>query len=282
MSEKGSIVVTGASTGIGYACALGLDALGYGVVAGVRKEEDGDRLRAASSDRLTTVILDVTNPEQIATVAKEVAASSSESPLVGLINNAGITVNGPIEYIGLDDLRWQFEVNVIGLVAVTQAFLPLLRESKGRIINISSVGGFSVTPMLGPYCGSKFAVEAISDALRRELRPSGIEVIVMQPAAIATKIWEKGRGASASFISNADPGLTTHYGTLLQAITKYATDAEKRAADPQVVVDAVVHALESRRPKTRYRMGDGVGQRVFLRMLPDRWADRVIARATGH
>ncbi len=282
MTNKDSIVVTGASTGIGYACALGLDALGYAVFASVRSDEDGERLKAAASDRLTCVNLDVTKAEQIAAVADQVSAAENESPLVGLINNAGITVNGPIEFIGLDELRWQFEVNVIGLVAVTQAFLPQLRQTKGRIINISSVGGFTVTPMLGPYCASKFAVEAISDALRRELRPTGIEVSVMQPAAIATKIWEKGRDASSSFISNAPPGLTEHYGRLLQAITKYATDAEKRAADPQVVVDAIVDALESKRPKTRYRMGDGVGQRLFLKMLPDRWADRVFARALGH
>ncbi len=282
MTDRGSIVVTGASTGIGYACALGLDARGYNVFAGVRNTEDGERLKAAASDRLTAVTLDVTNAEQIAAVAEQVSARTNDSPMVGLINNAGITVNGPMEFIGIDELRWQFEVNVIGLVAVTQAFMPLLRQSKGRIVNISSVGGFSVTPMLGPYCASKFAVEAISDAMRRELRPAGIEVSVMQPAAIATKIWEKGRDASSSFISDAPPGLTEHYGKLLQAITKYATDAEKRAADPQVVLDAVIDALESPRPKTRYRMGDGVGQRVLLKLVPDRWADRMIARVTGH
>ena len=282
MVSRGSVVVTGASTGIGYACALGLDARGYRVFAGVRKDEDGERLRAAASDRLETVIVDVTDIKHIAALAELVAADADTYPLAGVVNNAGITINGPIEFIGLDDLRWQFEVNVIGLVAVTQALLPMLRQTKGRVVNISSVGGFSVTPMLGPYCASKFAVEAISDALRRELRPAGIEVSVMQPAAIATKIWEKGRDASTSYIANAPAGLTQHYGTLLQAITQYATDAEKRAADPQVVVDAVVHALESTRPKTRYRMGDGVGQRVLLKMLPDRWADRMIARVTGH
>lgn len=280
MAAKGSVVITGASTGIGYACAVGLDARGYRVFAGVRKEEDAERLRAAASDRLTAQILDVTSREQIAASAEAVA--SAGEPVAGLINNAGITVNGPIEFIGLDDLRWQMEVNVIGLVAVTQAFLPQLRQSKGRIINVSSVGGFSVTPMLGPYCASKFAVEAISDALRRELRPAGIEVVVLQPAAIATKIWEKGRNASMNFIANAPEGLIEHYSTLLQAISKYAVDAEKRAADPKIVLDAVIDALESARPKTRYRMGDGVGQRVFLKMLPDRWADRTIAKATGH
>jgi NAD(P)-dependent dehydrogenase (short-subunit alcohol dehydrogenase family) len=282
MPNSGQVVVTGASTGIGHACAIALDARGYHVLAGVRKEEDADRLRSEASDRLKPVILDVTKPADIEAAAKLAEAAAGEVSVAGLINNAGITVNGPMEYLDLDDLRWQFEVNVIGLVAVTQAFLPLLRQSKGRIINVSSVGGFSVTPMLGPYCASKFAVEAISDAMRRELRPFGIEVVVMQPAAIKTKIWEKGREAAPAIFAKAPEGLLEHYGTLYQAISKYATDAEQRAADPQCVVDAVIDALESPKPKTRYRMGDGVGQRVFLSKLPDRWADRKIARVTGH
>ena len=278
MSDRGAVVITGASTGIGAACAVGLAQRGYKVFAGVRKPEDGQRIQAEGGENLVPVRLDVTDAASIQSALEEVKQSLQGQALRGLFNNAGISINGPMEFVKVEDLRWQLEVNCIGQLAVTQAFLPLLRESKGRIITTGSVGGFVTTPMLGPYCMSKYAIEAFSDALRVELTPQGVDVVLLEPAAVATPIWDKGMEDAKKVTDAPPPGLEERYGKFLDGINKFAEEGKRDAADPKVVLDAVVHALEASKPKTRYRMGTGVGQRRFLRMLPDRMRDSALLK----
>ena len=184
-----SVVITGASTGIGRACTLYLDELGWRVFAGVRKAVDGDALRDLASDRLVPLILDVADEAGVARAADEVAAVVGDDGLHGLVNNAGIAVGGPLEFVPLEDVRRQFEVNVFGLLRTTQAMLSMIRAARGRVVNVSSQGGKVAAPYFGPYCASKFAVEAMSDSLRRELKPWGLHVSVVEPGAIDTAIW---------------------------------------------------------------------------------------------
>ncbi len=281
MPDKGAVVITGASTGIGAACAVGLAKRGYRVFAGVRKTGDGDRLVKEGGATLSPIILDVTDQGTIDSARAEVERSLAGGPFRCLFNNAGVSINGPLEFIAIADLRRQLEINVVGQLAVTQAFLPMLRASKGRIITTGSVGGFVTTPILGPYCMSKYAMEAFSDALRIELTPQGIEVVLLEPAAVRTEIWDKGTEGAEQFMKNPPEGFMERYGAFFKGVTKFATEGKRRAHDPQCVLDAVIHALESPRPRTRYMMGDGVGQRRFLRMLPDRMRDKLMLKALG-
>src|SRR5258708_33287478 len=186
MAAARSVVATGASTGIGEACALRLDRRGFHVFAGVRREVDGGALKQKASGRLTPILLDVTDASSIKSAAAAVAASLDEEGLSGLVNNAGIAIAGPLEFLPIDELRRQFEVNVIGQIAVTQAFLPLLRKGHGRIVNMGSISGRLAFPLLGPYAASKFALRALTTALRMELRPWGIPVSIIEPSGIAT------------------------------------------------------------------------------------------------
>ncbi|MGB5813232.1 MAG: SDR family oxidoreductase [Polyangiales bacterium] len=281
MADRGGIVITGASTGIGEACAIGLAERGYRVFAGVRKPEDGDRLKARGGANLVPLTIDVTDQATIDAANGEVADRLDGLPLRGLFNNAGVSVNGPLEFVKPEELRWQLEVNCVGQLAVTQAFLPMLRASKGRIITTGSVGGFVATPILGPYCMSKFAMEAFSDSLRVELMPQGVHVVLLEPAAIATPIWDKGIDDSRRMVADAPSGFEERYGLFLAGIRKFAEEGKNDAAPAQVVLDAVIHALEATKPKTRYTMGTGVGQRKFLRRLPDRWRDKALLSAFG-
>ena len=194
MAHKGAVVITGASTGMGEHCALGLAQRGYRVFAGVRKEADGEALKKRATGLLEPLIVDVVNEAQVREAATAVERALGGEPLIALWNNAGILVNGPLEFLPLNDLRRQLEVNVIGQVAATQAFLPMIRKSKGRILITGSIGGFFTTPMLVPYCMSKYAMEAMADGLRRELRPLGVQIALLEPGGIQSKIWEKGIG----------------------------------------------------------------------------------------
>ena len=189
---RGAVVVTGSSTGIGRACALHLDRLGFKVFAGVRKEADGKQLENEASERLEPLILDVTDPEDISRAAERVA-EVTEGRLAGLVNNAGIGVGGPLELLSISDFRRQIEVNLIGQVAVTQAFIPALRQAHGRLVFISSIGGLIANPYMSPYHASKFGIEAVGDVLRQELRQFGVQVSIVEPGSIATPIWDKGR-----------------------------------------------------------------------------------------
>ncbi|WP_456426505.1 SDR family oxidoreductase, partial [Rhodocaloribacter sp.] len=216
MPDKNNVVITGASTGIGKACALDLDARGFAVFATVRRAEDAKALEAEASPRLRTLFLDVTDAASIAAAAETVAGSVGEAGLHGLVNNAGIAMAGPLEGMPLDAFRRQFEVNVTGQVAVTQAFLPLLRKARGRIVNMGSIGGISVLPFVGAYCASKFAFEALTDSLRMELAPWGIEVVIVEPGSVATPIWGKGEAHAEAILERADPGTTALYREVME------------------------------------------------------------------
>src|SRR5918996_79044 len=190
--SRAAVVVTGASTGIGRATALDLVSRGFDVFAGVRREADGDSVAAESSGAVTPVILDVTDAATIDGAALRVTDAVGDGGLRGLVNNAGIAEPAPLEIMPIDALRRQLEVNLVGQVAVTQAFLPLIRAARGRVVNISSVGGRVASPALGAYSASKYAIEALSDAMRMELHPWGIQVSVIEPGSISTEIWRRG------------------------------------------------------------------------------------------
>jgi NAD(P)-dependent dehydrogenase (short-subunit alcohol dehydrogenase family) len=277
-----SIVVTGASTGIGRASTLALLAEGFEVFAGVRNEDAAAALRElappGTRDRLHALQLDVTNAEQIHAAAVRVAAVVGERGLWGLFNNAGIVVSGPLETLPIDGLRRQLEVNVIGQVAVTQAFIPLLRQARGRILTTGSIAGFFAAPALGPYSMSKHAIEAFSDALRRELRPWGIDVSLLEPGGIATDIWGKGASEFDEILKSPPPGLVERYGGLVEALRKAAAESAANASPTSVVERAVVHVFTAARPRTRYRMGKDSTSRKVLVQLPDRWVDALVAK----
>jgi len=277
-----SILITGASTGIGRAAALALLAEGFRVFAAVRSDRAAaalcDTVPATSAARLETLLLDVTDAAQIQSAAERVESVVGTEGLWGLFNNAGISVAGPLEHLPMERLRRQLEVNVTGQVAVTQAFLPLLRKARGRIVTTGSNSGYFSTPSLAPYCISKYAMEAFSDALRRELRPWGITVSLLEPGAIATDIWQTSSAEFQEFMRNPPPGMIESYGGLLDRISQAARQAAGRAAPVDVVTCDVIHAFTSRRPKTRYRMGPGSVSRKWQSYLPDRWLDAMVAK----
>jgi NAD(P)-dependent dehydrogenase (short-subunit alcohol dehydrogenase family) len=278
----GAVVITGASTGIGRACALHLDSLGFEVFAGVRKPADGEDLSGRGSGRLRPLQLDVTDEKQIEAAAREVANAVGERGLAGLVNNAGVAVSAPLEFIPIDELRRQLEVNVIGQVAVTQAMLPLLRRAKGRVVNIGSIGGRIALPFVGPYAASKFALEALTDSLRRELRAAGVEVSIVRPGGIKTPIWERGIGTATEIRAQMPPEGESVYGKALDATRAAAADVGRNGLPPEAVAKVVEHALTARKPRTRYLVGrDAKMRAVLAKVLPDRVFDRMIARAMG-
>lgn len=268
-------LITGASTGIGESCALYLAEKGHVVWAGVRRLEDGDRLAQQARGLLHPVLLDVTDSQSIARAAQAIRAQTSR--LDGLVNNAGIAVAGPLEFLPLEELRQQFEVNVIGQVAVTQAFLGLLREGRGRIVNMSSISGRIAAPLFGPYSASKFALEAISDSLRRELKGWGIEVSVIEPGNIQTPIWSKGVSWGRQMLEKLTPEARVLYGKAMESQVRYVESVDGKGLPPIEVAKAVEHALTAPRPRTRYVVGRGAKIAAFLsRLLPDRLLDEMI------
>jgi NAD(P)-dependent dehydrogenase (short-subunit alcohol dehydrogenase family) len=274
-------VITGASTGIGKAIALRLDREGWRVFAGVRKPEDGEALRtAATSGRLVPVTIDVTDADGIARTRQVVQdAIGPSGGLQALVNNAGIGVGGPVEFVPLDEWRRQLEVNVIGQVAVTQAFLPLLRAGNGRIVNIGSIGGLISVPFVSPYCASKFAMEAITDSLRMELRKWGMWVAIIEPGAIDTPIWEKAGSDYADALASLPPEGRELYGRDVEAISKTTQRQAKRAMPPEAVADAAFHALTAKKPKPRYVIGRESKVRLAASwILPTRTMDVVTSR----
>jgi NAD(P)-dependent dehydrogenase (short-subunit alcohol dehydrogenase family) len=272
-----SVVITGASKGIGRATALRLDRAGYRVFAGVRRREDADALQAEASDNLQPLMLDVTDPHQIAAAVEQVESTAGQAGLTALINNAGIAVAVPLEYIPLDELRHQFEVNVVGQVAVTQAFLPLIRATPGRIINISSIGGEIANRVTGAYHASKFAIEAITDVLRLELKPWKIPVISVQPGVTATPIWDSATQHAVTIFDGLPPTFHERYGQLVKDATEQALSAAKNGTPPDAIAQVVQTALEARRPRPRYRAGrDAHMMAWFIKPLPARLRDRLI------
>ena len=284
MASEGlrSVVITGASTGIGEACALRMDRLGWRVFAGVRKEADGLALKANASEKLTPIILDVTEQPTIDASAELVTAAVGESGLAGLINNAGIGVGGPLEFISVDELRRQLEVNVIGQIAVTQAFMPLIRKSTGRIVNMGSIGGRLATPFLGPYNASKFAMEALTDSLRQELWPWGIHVSIIEPGSISTPIWGKSKTAIDELKETLPEEAMMLYGDTVEAVEKALNKFEAAGIPPDEVAKFAEHALTAKTPKTRYVVGrDAQLQRVLVKWAPDRVRDMLVRSQLG-
>jgi NAD(P)-dependent dehydrogenase (short-subunit alcohol dehydrogenase family) len=253
-----SLLVTGASSGIGAAVAKRMTERGWEVYAGVRKAGD-----APAGTR--EVLLDVTDGNAVR------AAAEGIERLDGLVNNAGIAVASPLEDLPLDELRRQLEVNVVGQLAVTQALLPALRAARGRIVLVGSIAGKSSLPFLGAYAISKFSLEAMTDALRLELQPDGIEVSLVEPGTIATPIWTKPQPLA--------DGVSERYRPRVDAFRAAAAARASKAAPVDLVADAVEHALTAERPKTRYLVGRDAKLRAGIERLPDRVRDRVIVRA---
>jgi NAD(P)-dependent dehydrogenase (short-subunit alcohol dehydrogenase family) len=275
-----AVVVTGASTGIGRATALRLASAGMRVFAGVRKQSDAEALRQTSPN-ITPLLLDVTDPVQLAEAVRHVEASVGTGGLQGLVNNAGISGGAPTEVLPLDDLRKIFEVNVVGVVATTQAFLPLLRKGKGRIVCIGSIGGRMAVPFLAAYSMSKAAVSALCDSLRGELRPWGMHVSLVEPGAISTPIWEKGlRDVDAAQEQWPSAALQL-YGDAIPRMRKITERTASHAIPPEKVATVVEHALTARRPRTRYIVGADAHVQAAVRRIPDRARDAMIARAIG-
>jgi NAD(P)-dependent dehydrogenase (short-subunit alcohol dehydrogenase family) len=276
-----SALVTGSSTGIGRATALRLDADGWRVFAGVRREEDAESLRAEGSDRLTPLMLDVTEGEAISAAAERIAGQLGASGLDGLVNNAGIGVPSPLETIPIEDFRRQLEVNLVGQVAVTQAMLPMVRTARGRIVFISSIGGRIAFPLGGAYHAAKFGIEAVGDVFRQELRPWGISVSIVEPGSIDTPIWERG-DREADAIGERVPARDELYGAAMSAYGKASRSLAERGIPPAKVAEAIEHALTAHRPRTRYLVGfDAKLQARAKIVTPARAFDRIVARILG-
>ena len=273
---SGTVLVTGASTGIGEATALHLKQLGFDSVGAVRKEQDAERLR---SEGLRTVKLDVADPASIASARAELG----DGPLAGLVNNAGIAVAGPLEFLPLDQLRLQLEVNVVGQLAVIQQFLPALRAGRGRIVNLSSIGGRFALPLVGPYNASKFALEGISDSLRRELHGQGVDVILIEPGGVKTPIWGKSNELADELQQQMPPEAERLYGRMIAAVrTGTQRIARETGIEPSEVAEVIGTALTAKRPRTRYLVGtDAKIRGPMAKLLPDRLMDRAVARQLG-
>jgi short-subunit dehydrogenase len=275
MPDHGTVVITGASTGIGRTAALRLARGGFDVLAGVRREQDGAAL-CREDGRIEPLLVDVTDDGQVAGLAARVAGA----PLAGLVNNAGIAVAGPLEGIPLDDVRRQYEVNVFALLAVTQALLQSIRAGHGRIVNIGSIGGRINTPFVGPYSSSKAAVRSLSAALRRELRPWGIHVALVEPGALDTPIWRKGEEGAKETIAALPEHVRTLYARPLDALVAATRRIAAGASSPDDAAEAIEHALTARRPRTLYTVGrEARIQGALHSLLPARAFDALVARA---
>ncbi|OLP00301.1 dehydrogenase [Mycolicibacterium porcinum] len=266
-------VVTGASTGIGAATARELARLGFHVLAGVRRERDGDTIRGPGIEPL---ILDITVPDHISSLSARVNEDPHGRPLRALVNNAGAGINVPIEAFAIDDWRKLFEVNLFGHVAVTQTLLPALIGNKGRVINISSVGGRVAMATYGPYAGTKFALEAVSDSLRREMAPLGVHVVVVEPGAVRTEMLR--RAGTTTY--QLPPELAQRYSGLVHAVTAQAAASSKSGLSADDAAKVIARAVTARKPRTRYAIGREAALATRLaRFAPDRMLDRLFARA---
>ncbi|MGC2197169.1 MAG: SDR family oxidoreductase [Terriglobales bacterium] len=280
--RKKTVVITGASSGIGRASVSRLIQSGWQVFATVRKLEDGDRLQSEFGANLTAAILEVRDRASIRSAAGEVTAQLQGRGLDGLVNVAGMGMVRPVEYVTADELRELFEVNVFGQIAVTQAFLPLLRKARGRIVNISSVGAHIAIPFGALLNASKSAFGSFSDTLRMELHPFGIRVSTVEPGAIKTPAVDKTLGNIETVIGNLPARGAEQYGEMLKRFASRAYAREMNGSEPDVVARAVQHALTARRPRIRYQTGKDAKLLVTLpRILPDRLLDAIRLRMLG-
>ncbi len=269
-----TVLITGASSGIGRACALHLDSLGFTVYAGVRRSGDMEPLIKASSGQMKPIIIDVADTDSIAKATARIGSESGH--LDALINNAGVGLGGALEVTPIEEIRKLMDVNVVGLLAVTKACLPMLRASKGRIINIGSVSDFLASPGASVYSASKFAVRAISNALRLELHPFGMKVILISPGAIESAIWKKGKAYREGLLPTVDPSIAEQYGMLRRFGDSLYKDMKKIPAIE--VAKVVAEALTSKHPKRNYTVGkDAKGARKAT-YLPTALLDRIILK----
>jgi NAD(P)-dependent dehydrogenase (short-subunit alcohol dehydrogenase family) len=277
-----SVVITGSSTGIGRACALMLDRNGFRVFAGVRRKADDDALRSAASQSLTPVHVDVTDAPSIQAMAEEVTSEVGDAGLYGLVNNAGTTLPCPIEYLSLNGFRRQLEVNLVGPLAVTQALLPLLLRGRGRIVNVTSAAGKAGVPLMAPYVAAKHGLEGLSDVLRLELGPLGVQVAIIEPGFVSTGMRGKLEHDTEETVRALPDEGRRRYGGQLTAVAESIGKHAAQGSDPDVVAADVLHALTSAKPRTRYPSGAGAKRMLFMRrILPDRRFDRIILRAGG-
>lgn len=280
MASRGSVVVTGASTGIGSACVKVLTAAGFHVFGSVRKPADADRLGAEFGAAFTPLVFDVTDRAAVARAAQTVEQALGGATLAGLVNNAGIAVAGPLLYLPIEEFEQQFAVNVTGQLIVTQAFAPLLGADRsrtgapGRIVMISSVGGRNALPLAGPYAASKFAVGGLSEALRRELMLFGIDVVIVAPGAVVTPIWGKSDDRVAAFAN-------TPYAAAVGRMKAFMTAIASKGLPPERIGEAVMTALTAPKPKTRYTLAPNPFQQFLSTRLPKRLVDRTIAKQIG-
>ena len=269
-------IITGASSGIGAATARELASRGFHVLAGVRRNQDADTIRGPSIEPL---IIDVTVPDHIQALAARVQEDPQGRTVRALINNAAVPVNAPFEVFPIAEWRRLFEVNFFGHIAVTQTLLPTLIRSKGRVINISSVGGKIAMATYGPYAGTKFALEAVSDALRREMAPFGVKVVVVEPAAVRTKIGDRAIATAHRVAATMTPEQSRRYGGLVQAVTTQTASATESGVSAEAAAKVIATAVTARRPRTRYTIGREAALLPLLTMMPDRMLDRVLAAA---
>ncbi len=276
------VVITGVSTGIGYDAARYLTERGWHVLGSVRKQADANRVQAALGDNFTPLLFDVTDGAAVSAAVAQTQTIIGDNNLAGLINNAGIATAGPLMHLPLDDFRWQFEVNLFGLLDVTQKFLPLLGaragapRPSGRLINISSVSGKITYPFMGPYSASKHALEALSDGLRRELVIYDIDVIVIEPGSVQTPIWDKAEELDVAIYADTD-----YYG-VMRRMQKMFVRQGQTGIPVERVSEAIYKALTAPRPKTRYALARKWLTGWFLpRHLPDRWVDKMIWKKLG-
>jgi NAD(P)-dependent dehydrogenase (short-subunit alcohol dehydrogenase family) len=270
------VIITGASSGIGEATARELARRGFHVLAGIRRDQDADAIRGLNIEPL---ILDITNPDHIRALADRVHGDPQGRAVRALMNNAGMGVNAPVEVFAIDEWRRLFEVNFFGHIAVTQTLLPALIRSKGRVINISSVGGKIAMATYGPYASTKFALEAVSDSLRREIAPLGVHVVVVEPAAVRTKIGDRAIARAREVASTMTPEQSERYGRLVEAVTAQAASAMESGLSADAAAKVIAQAVTARKPRTRYTIGREAALLPVLTTLPDRMLDCILAAA---
>jgi NAD(P)-dependent dehydrogenase (short-subunit alcohol dehydrogenase family) len=276
-ASRGTVLVTGTSSGIGRACAEDLAGRGFRVLAGVRSESDGEDVRALAPDRIEPLILDVTDLDAIAALPDRVGGE-----LAGLVNNAGLTLAGPLEHLPIEDIKKQLDVMLLAPFALTKAMIPALRASRGRVVMIGSIGGRTSLPFLGPYNAAKAGIDGFANSLRPELAPFGVHVALIEPGAIKTRIWGKAIDAGEELRESLPPDAQRDYGDRVEKMAKVAAESDKRGVAPKKVAKVVAHALTADKPKTRYLVGVDARVQALLRAaLTDRALDRVIGRVSG-
>lgn len=282
MNRAGAVLITGTSSGIGRATALHLDARGFEVFAGVRREQDSNRLASEASDRLVALQLDVTDADSIEAAREQLVERLGDGSLLGIVNNAGYTSTAPMEFVDIDELRRQFEVNFFGVAAVTKAFLPHVTRPGGRIVNISSGVGRIVTPLIGPYCASKYALVAISDAMRIELRGAGLSVSIVEPGFIETPMHEKNDTLITELLDGLPEAGRARYAPALERMRATNEKLARGAAPAAEVARAVERALTDARPKTRYPVTREAKLLYWIGpFLTDRMRDAIFGRIVG-